>query len=117
MKCNKCGEESNALNWNKEDQAKVGRWRMWDYEKGKPHEEICPKAQEYSQSRQSRQNLSTLVFAKADMYEKCDYCDGYFLKSDGNDKHVEVFHKDKIVHRGTHKVGPVGSNWEEEIWP
>jgi len=62
MKCNKCGEESNALNWNKEDQAKVGRWRMWDYEKGKPHEEICPKAQEYSQSRQSRQNLSTFLF-------------------------------------------------------
>ncbi len=114
-KCQKCGVEE--LGWNPQDHDSTGRWRLWDYENNVAHEEKCEKRDQQKKSFSGQRFTSPARF-KANMYEKCPYCDGYFLKTEGIESHVETYHKDKVVHRGTYVAGDKsGLQWEDEIWP
>ena len=40
------------------------------------------------------------LFDKKNKYKQCPYCDGWFHIYDGNERHEEVYHKDKKIHKG-----------------
>ncbi len=112
-KCQKCGKE--GLGWSPEDQSQSGRWRLWDHENNVAHEEKCTMKSTFSTNSPKWRSPTRF---KANMYEKCPYCDGFFLKSEGNEQHIETLHKDKVVHCGIHIVGHnSGKHWVDEIWP
>ncbi len=104
--CKKCGKKLKWLPWKN----------------GKPQRPVDPATNQpcdcwkkNSRGGDDYFKKGGRLFDKADKYEKCEYCDGYHHIDDKEDheRHIQTYHKDKKVHRGTHITGE--SCWEDEI--
>ncbi len=104
--CRKCGKKLKWLPWKN----------------GKPQQPIdpitnkpCDCWKKNGRGGDDYVSKSGRLFDKADKYVKCEYCSGWEHIDDTEQHkiHLEVYHKDKKVHRGGYIYGD--SCWEDEV--
>ncbi len=105
-KCKNCG--------------KVLEWLPW--KNGKPQRPIDPITKQPCECWKTKGgrggdsfSKSGRMFDKKDKYKECEYCSGWHHIDDEEEHrvHLEVYHKDKKKHKGTHVTGEMC--WEDEI--